>query len=171
MSVDAYLEALKTQTFFADETREGSVRWNINWYKRRAPLMRTLFRVIGFLSLLLSITLPFAMGIAPTPEVKQTVTLVLAYLIALAGALNGFFQWNRSWQGYLETQLTLERLQMEWELGIAAYRGKTDNASLLKVQDLTLTFVSAARAAITAETKAYFEEVKFPTLSASPPAS
>jgi hypothetical protein len=54
---------------------------------------------------------------------------------------------------------------MDWELGVSAYAGKTDEESVGKVQELTQAFVNAARSAITDETKSYFEEVKFPNLN------
>lgn len=47
---------------------------------------------------------------------------------------------------------------------MSALLGKSDDESLMKAQELTSALVTGARAAITDETKSYFEEVKFPNL-------
>ena len=164
MSVDNYLERLKDQKFFRPENEEGSIRYNIKWYREHAPTERIFFRAAGGVALLLSISLPFIVGLADEMA-KAKIASGIAWAIALAGAANGFFQWNKTWQGYVETQFRLERLLMEWELAVSAYSGKTDENSLKAVEALTKAFVNSSRSAITDETKSYFEEVKFPNLN------
>ncbi|HEY6873799.1 MAG TPA: DUF4231 domain-containing protein [Geobacteraceae bacterium] len=165
MLVDQYLAKLNEQTFFASEDMEGSVRWYIKWYRKHAPRKRNWFRTFGIVTIVMSISLPFITGLVGE-EHKATVASSIAWIIALSGSINGFFQFNKTWQKYIETQFKLEQLLMDWELGTAALLGESDDKSLRCVQELTQTFVKLARAAITDETKSYFEEVKFPEINA-----
>lgn len=164
MNGDNYLAALERQVFFADEHVQGSVRWYIRWYRERAPAKRCWFRIWGGVALVASISLPFALSFFPEAD-KPQVAAAGAWLIALAGGLNGFFQFNKTWQAYVETQYKLEHLLMAWDLERAALIGSTDPGAMVRLQEAAKNFVLAARAAITDETKSYFEEVKFPNLN------
>ncbi|HEX2930670.1 MAG TPA: hypothetical protein VHV54_13190, partial [Candidatus Binatia bacterium] len=110
------------------------------------------------------ISLPFVISFVPEAS-KALVASFLAWIIALAGGINGFFQFNKSWQNYIETHFKLEKLLMEWELSMAGLAGRSDDESLQEAQNLTAALIAGARAAITDETKSYFEEVKFPNLN------
>ena len=66
---ERFLEALNDQTYFRDEQTAGSIRWYIDYYKRRAPGRRIAFRASGFLILFLGISLPMITGL--TPEAHQ----------------------------------------------------------------------------------------------------
>jgi len=165
MLVDDYVAKLRQdQIFFGPEDKVGSIRWYIKWYRDKAPAKRIWFRAFGLVTLVTSISLPFVIAFVPEAS-KALVASFLAWIIALAGGINGFFQFNKSWQNYIETHFKLEKLLMEWELSISALLGKSDDESLIKAQELTAALVTGARAAITDETKSYFEEVKFPNLN------
>lgn len=164
MAVDAYLATLKNTTFFGPEDTKGSVRWYIKWYRDAAPRKRSWFRTLGAIGLFLSISLPFITSLAPEPD-KAIISSAIAWAIALVGGANGFFQFNRTWQGYIEAQFKLERLLMEWELAVSNYFGKESETDLQAVQELTKSFVITARSAITDETNSFFEEVKFPNIN------
>ena len=56
--VEAFLSALKKQSFFKNESTPGSVLWYIAFYQKRAPQRRKAFRITGFVVLCLSISLP-----------------------------------------------------------------------------------------------------------------
>lgn len=159
-----YLAELEKQPFFGGADIEGSVRWYINWYRKHANSKRLWFRLWGGLTLIVSVSLPFVLSYFPEDS-KTLVATGGAWIIALAGGLNGFFQFNKSWQSYIETQYRLEHLLMNWELGRASLSGSSDADALKKLQESAKTFVESARAAITDETKSYFEEVKFPNLN------
>ena len=64
--VEAFLAALKEQSFFKDANTQGSILWYIGFYQNRAPRRRLAFRATGFLLLFLSISLPFLTQIAPS---------------------------------------------------------------------------------------------------------
>ena len=53
--VEAFLSALNEQTFFKDESTQGSVLWYIDFYKKRTPQRHRAFRAGGFILLFLSI--------------------------------------------------------------------------------------------------------------------
>jgi hypothetical protein len=54
---------------------------------------------------------------------------------------------------------------MEWELNVNSLTGRSDDASIIKAQELTVSFVNKSRSVIMSETKKYFEEVRFPTIN------
>lgn len=165
MLVDDYVTKLKQdQIFFGPEDQVGSIRWYIKWYRDKAPAKRIWFRAFGLVTLVTSISLPFVISFVPEAS-KALVASFLAWIIALAGGINGFFQFNKSWQNYIETHFKLEKLLMEWELSMAGLAGRSDDESLQEAQNLTAALIAGARAAITDETKSYFEEVKFPNLN------
>lgn len=159
-----YLIELEKQPFFGGADIEGSVRWYINWYRKHADGKRLWFRRFGVITLIVSISLPFILFYVPE-DTKPLVATGGAWIIALAGGLNAFFQFNKSWQSFIETQYRLEHLLTNWELERAALADNSNSDDLKKLQDSAKTFVESARAAITDETKSYFEEVKFPNLN------
>jgi hypothetical protein len=63
--VGAFLSALKERSFFKDAMNQGSVRWYIAFYQKRAPRRRLAFRVSGFLLLFLSTSRPFIIQVSP----------------------------------------------------------------------------------------------------------
>lgn len=159
-----YLTDLEKQRFFGDKDIEGSVRWYINWYGKHAIRKRLWFRFWGVLTLVVSISLPFVLFYFPE-DYKPLVATCGAWIIALAGGVNGFFQFNKAWQSYIETQYRLEHLLANWELDRAALADSSPPDDLKRLQASAKNFVDSARAAITDETKSYFEEVKFPNLN------
>lgn len=156
--VQSYLNAIKENKFFLDETNEGSLRFNIKWYRERASVSHKWFRIVGFTTVFLSITLPFVSQVFPN---KAEPTVYMSWLIALAGGANGFFQWGRTWQSRTEAYLRLERLYMEWEILTHG-----PNISIKDVTLATKTLVFEARETIKTETGAFFEEVQFPEIKA-----
>jgi hypothetical protein len=119
MLVDDYVTKLKQdQIFFGPEDKMGSIRWYIKWYRDKAPAKRIWFRAFGLVTLVTSISLPFVISFVAEAS-KALVASFLAWIIALAGGINGFFQFNKSSQNYIETHFRLEKLLMEWELSMA----------------------------------------------------
>lgn len=170
MLVDDYLEILSKQPFFADDETKGSIRYHINWYQEKAIWRRIGYRATGTAALVLSICLPFIALILSDGYVvenkfvlKFTIPL-LSLLIALCSGMNGFYQFNRSWQNYIIAMFNLETLLMEWELSIAGLRGNPSDDSIKRAIEITEIFVKKARDVITSETKLYFEEIRFPDI-------
>ena len=120
------------------------------------------FRTFGFLLLFLSISLPFLTQIAPK-ESQSQVASVLAWLIAIVGAANAFFNWQKAWQLYTQTQLTLQFALSEWELRTAEARAAaTDEMGLQVLQEALQKLVKSVSESVSNETAQYFEGVKVP---------
>jgi hypothetical protein len=160
--VEAFLSALNEQSFFKDESTQGSVLWYIAFYKKRAPGRRRAFRAGGFILLFLSISFPFLTQMADEDQRAQ-VASTLAWLIALVAAANSFFNWQKAWQGYVQAQLTLQFALTEWELRTAEARAAlTDEEGLALLRDGLQKFIKAVSEAVSGETAQYFEGVKIP---------
>lgn len=160
--VEAFLSALKEERFFRDESTEGSVLWYIAYYKKGAPRRRWAFRTGGFILLFLSISLPFITQMAAKEQQAQ-VASTLAWLIALVAAANSFFNWQKTWQGYTQTQLKLQFALTEWELRTAEARAaSTDEEGLALLKESLEKFTKTVSESVSNETAQYFEGVRVP---------
>lgn len=166
--VEAFLSALNEQSFFKDESTPGSVLWYIDFYKKRAPQRRRAFRAGGFILLFLSISLPFLTQLAPE-DLQAQVASTLAWLVALVAAANSFFNWQKTWQGYVQAQLTLQFALTEWELRTAEARAAlTDEEGLALLRESLQKFIKTVSEAVSGETAQYFEGVKIPETKTGP---
>ena len=162
MPVETFLRAVQGQAFFGDDTQQGSIRWYIAYYKERGPKRRLAFRVSGFLLLVLSVSLPFLTWVAPEP-LQASVASSLSWLIALVAAASSFFNWQRAWQGYTQTQLTLQFLLTEWELKTAEARAAgTEAEGVAILREALNKLVAGVTEAVSQETAQYFEGVHVP---------
>lgn len=165
---DMFLSALKEQTFFKDKAVQGSILWYIEYYKKRAPGRRLAFRTSGFFLLFLSISLPFFIEMSPEQHRAQ-IASALAWVIALVAAANSFFNWQRGWQGYTQTQLSLQFALSEWELRTAEARAaSTDEEGLKVLQEALQKLVKTVTESVSGETAQYFEGVKVPDVQTKP---
>jgi hypothetical protein len=165
--VEAFLSALREQTFFKDEDAQGSILWYIAFYRKRAPARRMAFRTGGFVLLFLSISLPFVTEIVPK-EFQAQVASALAWLIALVAAAISFFSWQKAWQLYTQTQLTLQFALSEWELRTAEARAATTDEEGVKVlQDALQKLALTVSESVSNETAQYFEGVKVPDVQST----
>ena len=160
--VEAFLSSLKEQSFFRDASTQGSVLWYIAYYQTRAPRRRIAFRSAGFVLLFLSISLPFITQASPR-DVQAQVASTIAWLIALVAAANSFFNWQKAWQLYTQTQLALQFALSEWELRTAeAKAAATDEEGLKILQAALQQLTKIVSEAVANETAQYFEGVKVP---------
>jgi len=160
--VEAFLTALNQQSLFGDAKTTGSVLWYIAYYQHRAPNRKRAFRFSGFLLLFLSISLPFITQLCP-PEWQAPVASTLAWLIALVAAANSFFGWQKAWQIYTQTQLSLQFALSEWELRTAEARSAaSDEEGVALLQRALQQLSKAVSEAVSNETAQYFEGVKVP---------
>lgn len=165
--VEAFLSALKEQSFFQGASTQGSILWYIDFYQKRAPRRRLAFRANGFILLFLSISLPFITQVSPSRWQAQ-VACMLAWLIALVAAANSFFNWQKAWQLYTQTQLTLQFALSEWELHTAEARAAaTDEEGLKILQDALQKLTKTASESVSNETAQYFEGIKLPDVEAT----
>lgn len=158
-NVRNYLDEIQRQTFFGEVQTDGSLKFNMRWYRSKASTAHRYFRGFGFVTILLSVSLPFVVSIWN----EVWVASMLSWLIALTGGANGFFQWGKSWQSRTEAYLRLERLLMEWEVAVQKNGLMVDDVSTL-----TMKLILDARETIKAETGAFFEEIQFPEVNDKP---
>jgi hypothetical protein len=157
--VDEYLSALSEQALFKDAKTPGSVLWYIDFYQTRAPQRRKAFRAAGFLLLFLSISLPFITQIVPDAD-KPRVASMLSWLIALVAAASSFFNWQKAWQLYTQTQLALQFALTEWQLRTAEARAEPIQEDGLKILKAALQQLQkTVSEAVANETAQYFEGV------------
>ena len=87
----------------------------------------------------------------------------IAWLIALVAAANSFFNWQKSWQLYIQTQLTLQFALSEWELRtVEARSASTDEEGVKVLQAALQHLTKIVSEAVANETAQYFEGVKVP---------
>lgn len=159
--VEAFLAALQAQSLFGDARTQGSILWYIDFYKSRAPGRRRAFRVTGFVLLFLSISLPFFTELAG--DNKATVASAISWAIALVAAANSFFNWQKAWQLYTQTQLTLQFALSEWELRTAeAQAAASDDEGVAILRGALDKLSHTVSEAVANETAQYFEGVKIP---------
>jgi hypothetical protein len=160
--VEEFLATLREQALLKDEKTQGSVRWYIAFYQSRAPQRRKAFRAAGFCLLFLSISLPFITQ--SVPEASQArVASTLSWLIATVAASSSFFNWQKAWQLYTQTQLPLQFALTEWEASTAEARTEASEEAALKILKAALQqLTKAVSDAVANETAQYFEGVKVP---------
>lgn len=160
--VEAYLAALREQSMFGDEKTPGSIRSYIAFYEKRAPRRRLAFRAAGFVLLFLSISLPFITQ-SVAPALQAQVASLLSWLIALVAAASSFFNWQKAWQLYIQTQMTLRFALTEWEMRIAEARAEpSEEAALTILKTALRQLTKTVNDAVASETAQYFEGVKAP---------
>ncbi len=160
--VEEFLATLREQALLKDEKTPGSVRWYIAFYRSRAPQRRKAFRAAGFCLLFLSISLPFITQSVPAASQAQ-VASTLSWLIAIVAASSSFFNWQKAWQLYTQTQLTLQFALTEWEARTAEARAEASEEAAMRIlKDALQQLTKAVRDAVANETAQYFEGVKVP---------
>lgn len=165
---ELFLRGLQEQTLFKDETVQGSILWYIEYYKKRAPWRRWAFRSSGFLLIFLSISLPFLTEVA-AEQYQARIASALAWVIALVAAASSFFNWQRGWQGYTQTQLSLQFAMSEWELRTAEARSaSTDDEGLKVLQEALQKLVKTVTESVSGETAQYFDGIKVPDVRTKP---
>lgn len=130
--VESFLTALKEQCFFKDENTQGSVLWRIALYQTRAPNRRKFFRTTGFILLFLNISLSFITQLF-SAEHQTQVTSGIAWLIAIVASANLFFNRQRSWQFYIQTQRTLQFALSKWKLRTAEAKVNSKDEEGVKI--------------------------------------
>lgn len=165
--LDKYLDEVKKSVFFQDKETTGSFQSYIEWYRKRAPHKRLCYRASGLLIIMFGIALPILAAFGKDLKHNDLWVSILAGLIALLTGLNSFFRWDVAWQGYIQAQLTLDRLQKEWELAVAKARALPSVDEGLKVAiEATEQFQARAYDIVEAETKGYFTVQKLPDTKA-----
>jgi hypothetical protein len=139
--------------------KEEQVDKNREWYESHARPPMIMFRLVGVLIILVSVTIPFLTSLPGPPPWQPVLLSGAALLLAALTGLNAFFQWQDEWRGFRETQFVLEHLLSKWELAIleAQYRSLSDEALAIETAtDATRMLLERSREAIATETTGYF---------------
>jgi hypothetical protein len=92
----------------------------------------------------------------------------IAWIIAVVAAANSFFNWQKTWQLYTQTQLTLQFALSEWELRTAEARAAATDEDGVKVLQVALQqLTKTVSDAVANETAQYFEGVKVPDVQSA----
>ncbi len=98
-------------------------------------------------------------------EHQAQVASTLAWLIASVAAATSFFNWQKTWQGYTQTQLKLQFALTEWELRTAEARAaSTEEEGLALLKESLEKFTGIVSESVSNETAQYFEGVRVPDI-------
>lgn len=167
-SVDDYLEGVKQLRFFQNANVEGSLKYYVRWYERRAKRKSLGFRLTGALVVFLSVALPIFAAFGDGLPSKDLWVSIIAGAIALCSGINAFFRWDTGWRGSIEAQLKLEQLQDQWDYKIERARTYPDPVKGFQLaKEATARLINTSHEIIMSETKQYFEAQKFPDSDAA----
>jgi len=136
----------------------------IDWYQSHSKTPRTLFRFTGYITIVLSVTIPlFTTTYFPGSRVLVS---IIALLVAALTGINAFARWDSQWREYKRAQLTLEHLDAAWELRVfEARQMRCFEEAQKTVIDATRELFDGAQKAVVSETERYFENVQLPQTS------
>lgn len=133
----------------------------IEWYQSHSKIARILFRLTGYVVVILSISIPFLTTVRF--HGSDIVVSVVALLIAALTGISSFAKWDSQWRGYKNAQFALETLRSLWELQIVEARHmNSPEAATKTVMEATRKLLENSRKIITSETERYFDDVRVP---------
>ncbi len=98
----------------ANAIKEKYVNPRIRWYETHTSLPRTIYRLVGVATIILSVTLP-ALASAQF-DYKEIVVSAISVVIAALTGLGSFYHWERTWRGNSTAQMAIEQAVGKWEL-------------------------------------------------------
>jgi len=132
-----------------------------NWFERNSSRPRILFRLVGSVTIILSVLVPFLITL---DGLWKTLILPIATLtIAGLTSINTFFQWQNQWQGNRQTQYALEHLLLKWEIEIVKAKFHMDSEEAMEMAiESTSKLLDQARDITSSTTGDYFKGVQLP---------
>lgn len=103
---------------------------NRRWYAKNAQNTRRLFRSVGVILIVASVSLPFLS--TATFDGKALAVSVTSLVVAGLTALNAFFQWQPSWHSYVASELALRELGTDWDLEVVRARLDPDEGHAIQ---------------------------------------
>lgn len=144
------------------QLKEKHVDSSIRWYQKHSKLPRALFRITGYLLIILSVSIPFV----TTFNGSKVFLSVIALFIAILSGINSFQQWDSKWRIYKQAQFTLETLNATWELQIVEARQMERVEDAIKlIIEATRSLLEKSRAEVILETEKYFQNIKIPQVA------
>jgi hypothetical protein len=156
--LENHIAGLQSLVLLGAHSQQGSIRWYIEWYSKRYPSRRVLYRVSGVGVLVLAALLAFNM-----------IPRSYGAFAALATGLCLFFAWGAAWRGYFLAKVQLEFLIQRWEAAVVVSRQMGNEADAIKFLLNRLDeLMNNSCEVIVEETKIFFDRIKFPSYSIGP---
>jgi hypothetical protein len=135
------------------------------WYLNHTLWPRLCFRIAGIVVVIGSLSLPVMAAQKGWPP-REILLSTVSLLVAAVSSLSTFFRWDSTWQSRIRTAGALRAALAKWELSMKAAE-LAENAidmaftATEKLSDEAFNLVGA-------ETKQFFDTVKWPDTRAKP---
>jgi Protein of unknown function (DUF4231) len=131
----------------------------LQWYTTHKALPRVLYRLVGIVTVILSVTLP-ALTAATFRNKDVTISCISIVIAALTG-LGSFYHWDRTWQKNATAQASIEAFLAKWELELARAKELVAPADRTKhVYDATDDLIANTSRVISSETQDFFNNLQ-----------
>jgi hypothetical protein len=131
----------------------------LQWYATHKVLPRVLYRLVGIVTVILSVTLP-ALTAATFKNKDVTISCISIVIAALTG-LGSFYHWDRTWQKNATSQASIEAFLAKWELELARAKEFVAAADRTKhVYDATDDLIANTSRVISSETQDFFNNLQ-----------
>jgi len=130
----------------------------LEWYKSHKVLPRTLYRLVGIATVVLSVTLP-ALTTATFTHKDLTISCISIVIAAFTG-LGSFYHWDRTWQKNATSEASIQAFVAKWELELARAKDLIAPADRTKhVYDATDDLVANTSKVVLTETQDFFSNL------------
>ncbi len=124
---------------------------------------RLSFRVLGLITLGLSVVIPFISQESFVIEDKSIWITGLSLSITVVTGISTFFKPDETWKLNMGAKLNLESLFAIWKLECLEAKSLPDKAEIVKKHiEVSKKFLRAAQAVTAANTEGFFASVSFP---------
>ena len=151
--------------YFADLRRQKedyADTW-LKFYSGRIALPHVLFRLMGTLVIVGSVTLPYLAQ--TTTETNKAVISFVSLAVAFLTALISFFNWHLTWQKRMSVTVALKHYIACWEIDmLKAYREDYDKAKV-DAYLYTSHLFTMVFATVGTESQTFFAQLKPPPSS------
>ncbi len=131
------------------------------WFRKHSLRPMLLFRIVGLLIIIMSISLPFLSS--QKGWILTTVLPLVSLMIATLAAINSFFQWQTVWQVHRQTQYSLEYLLRRWSLEITEAKCKSDRGEAVRFAiEATRRLLKEAQTVSSSASTEFFESLELP---------
>jgi hypothetical protein len=137
---------------------------SIDWYENHTNFPRIVFRILGCLTIFLSVVIPFIAQLNLTdPDFQKMLITGLSLAITFVTGITTFFKPDQTWKLNMGAKLNLEALYATWKLEILEAKSKDDEKEKTKLCFSTShQFLEAAQSVTASNTEGFFTNITFP---------
>ncbi len=166
-ALESYIRDLRALTTLQDGATPGSIRWHINWYDKRFPRKRWLYRGAGVVVLVAVFVAALRISGSVVNDASGW-TSALVPAAAMVIGLNAFFGWGAAWRGFYQAKVKLEASLQAFEAGLIEAKYTADESvAFAIVKQAFDRLLHEATNAVLEETKGFFDAARFPKLLSS----